>query len=208
VKWYYANHRDYPWRNTNDPYSILVAEKLLQQTSVSETVVKVYNRILSKYPDIRSLSCAEPDDLVAVVVPLGLHYRTYELIKLAGVIVERYGGEIPDNLDRLLELPGIGEYIARAILCFAYGQDVSIVDTNVSRLMYRIFGWEGKMPSNPARVKKLITQAGNFMVKGKAKVINLAMLDLCSGICSTKEPDCPICPIADECQYCQSHKRV
>ena len=208
IKWYNANHRDYPWRNTNDPYSILIAEKLLQQTSVNENVIKIYNHIVSKYPNARSLSYAEPDDLIPIVAPLGLNYRAYELIKLARVIVERYGGEIPDNLDRLLELPGIGEYIARAILCFSYGHDVPIVDTNISRLVYRILGWQGKMPSNPARVRKLIIQVERFMVKGKAKIINLAMLDLCSSICSIKEPDCSICPISNECQYCQSCKRV
>lgn len=208
VKWYNENHRDYPWRNTNDPYSILIAEKLLQQTSVNENVIKVYNHILSKYPNTRSLSCAEPDDLIPIVAPLGLNYRAYELVKLARVIVERYGGEIPDNLARLIELPGIGEYIARAILCFSYGHDVPIVDTNISRLVYRIFGWQGKMPSNPARVRRLIIQVEKFMVKGKAKIINLAMLDLCSSICSIKEPNCLICPISNECQYCQLRKRV
>lgn len=208
IKWYKENHRDYPWRNTNDPYSILIAEKLLQQTSVNESVIKVYNRILSKYPNIRSLSYAESDDLIPIVATLGLNYRAYELVKLARVIVERHGGEIPDNLDRLIELPGIGEYIARAILCFAYGLDVPIVDTNIARFIYRIFGWQGKMPSNPARVRRLIMQVEKLMVNGKAKIINLAMLDLCSSICSIKEPACLICPISKECQYYQFSRRV
>ncbi len=97
IKWYKENHRDYPWRNTNDPYSILIAEKLLQQTSVNESVIKVYNRILSKYPNIRSISYDESDDLIPIVATLGLNYRAYELVKLARVIVERHGGEIPDN---------------------------------------------------------------------------------------------------------------
>ena len=116
IKWYNDNRRNLPWRNTNDPYSILIAEKLLQQTSVNESVIKVYSHILSEYPNIRSLSYAEPDDLIPIVATLGLNYRAYELVKLARVIVERHGGEIPDNLERLIELPGIGEYIARDIL--------------------------------------------------------------------------------------------
>ncbi|MFX1298494.1 MAG: DNA (cytosine-5-)-methyltransferase [Promethearchaeota archaeon] len=201
IKWYEENHRDYPWRNTYNPYSILIAEKLLQQTSVNDSVVKVYNRILLKYPNIKSLSCANSDDLILIMASLGLKYRAYELIKLAKVIVKRHSGEIPGNHRQLIELPGIGEYIARAILCFAYGYNVPIVDTNISRLIYRIFSWKGKMPSNPARVKRLITQVEKFIINGKAKIINLAMLDLCNSICSIKDPNCLACPISKECQY-------
>jgi DNA (cytosine-5)-methyltransferase 1 len=208
IKWYNENHRDFPWRNTNDPYSILIAEKLLQQTSASENVVKAYNALISRYPDIRSLSCAEPNDLAPIIATLGFRYRACELVKLAKTITERYGGTIPDKLNQLLELPGIGEYIARALLCFAYEYDVPIVDTNIARFIYRIFGWQGSIPSNPARVRRLIMQVNKLMISGKAKIITLAMLDLCSSICSIKEPACLICPISKECQYYRMSRRV
>ena len=201
ITWYTGNHRDFPWRNTSDPYSILIAEKLLQQTSANDSVTKVYNDLMSKYPNMQSLSCAEADDLVPIVAKLGLKYRAYELVKLAKIIVGRYGGKIPDKLNKLLELPGIGEYIARAILCFAYGYDIPIVDTNIARFIYRIFGWQVPMPSNPARVKRLIIQVEKLMVNGQARIINLAMLDLCSSVCRLKDPDCSICPVSNECQY-------
>lgn len=201
IKWYQKNHRNFPWRNNNDPYSILIAEKLLQQTSANDSVIEVYNALISRYPDIRSLSKAEPVDLTPFVNKLGFAYRAFELVNLARVVSRRYDGKIPDKLNQLLELPGVGEYIARAILSFAYEYDVPIVDTNIARFIYRIFGWQGPTPSNPARSKRLIAQAEKLIIRGKTKIINLSMLDLCNSLCRLKDPDCSICPISGECQY-------
>lgn len=202
--WFEKNRRSFPWRKTKDPYKILLAEKLLQQTAAKEHVVAAYKEILSLYPTIEALAKARVSDLRRIISPLGFVYRAEELPRLAQEILKRHGGELPRDLKLLLALPGIGDYSARAILSFAYGQDLPVVDTNIARLLYRIFGISKPMPSNPARNRQLLEMAAVLVPLGKSKDFNLAALDLCAAVCTVRQPNCPRCPIRHYCDYGQA----
>jgi DNA (cytosine-5)-methyltransferase 1 len=201
LDWFSRNKREFPWRGTSNPYAVLLAEKLLQQTSVNETVVKVYSEILGQYPSANALAHADVKNLRRLIHPLGFKYRAKELKQVAEAIVSYHNSKIPADLTSLLELPGIGDYIARAVLCFAYGQEVPIVDTNVARLLFRLFGLGGKFPQNPARNRRLINLASNLVPEDNAKNYNLAVLDFCAAICTAADPKCEICPLLALCHY-------
>jgi A/G-specific adenine glycosylase len=180
----------------------MVAEKLLQQTAVNEKVVTAYEEIISQYPTVESLARALPSDLKRIILPLGFSYRADELPRLAQAIIDReQENKIPDKLEELLSLPGIGDYAARAILSFSYNAEVPIVDTNIARLLHRIFGIEEPLPSNPARNKRLIQIATALLPMGRARDFNLACLDLCAAICTVRQPKCTYCPIQRSCRY-------
>jgi DNA (cytosine-5)-methyltransferase 1 len=204
LNWFEDNQRRFPWRETNDPYKIMIAEKLLQQTAVTDGVIAAYNDIVQLYPNIEALAKADTEELKHIILPLGFTYRAQELPRLAQEIITRHGGRLPDNLKELLALPGIGDYAARAILSFAYGKDVPIVDTNVARWLYRIYGIKKPFPSNPARSSDLIKRAASLIPEGKSRDFNLAVLDLCASICTARRLSCANCPVRRSCSYGRS----
>jgi DNA (cytosine-5)-methyltransferase 1 len=199
LDWFKKNQRSFPWRETRDPYKVLLAEKLLQQTAAREKVVAAYNEIVDLYPNVEALAMAQPGQLKPIIAPLGFAYRAEELPRLAHEILNRDHSEIPTTLNELLDLPGIGDYSARAVLAFAHNQDVPIVDTNVTRFLYRIYGITEPLPNNPARNKRLIEMAQTLIPEGNARDFNLAVLDLCSSVCKIKNPTCDKCPVQSYC---------
>jgi A/G-specific adenine glycosylase len=201
LTWFETGSRHFPWRVMQDPYAILVAEKLLQQTAARDLVVETYNEFIRKYPTLLDLAAAPARDLEAIIRPLGFTYRAHEMKALAQAVFTRHDGQIPDTLQDLLTLPGIGEYSARAVLCFAFGRNIPVVDTNVARFLYRVFGLPGALPSNPARKKNLVALAETLMPPGQAKRMNLAILDLCASICKPVRPACDRCPIRQHCLH-------
>lgn len=201
LSWFVENQRDFPWRNTRDPYAILIAEKLLQQTAAREAVVLAYKDLLSAYPTPQDLASAEHADLLEVIRPLGFHFRAKELISLATAILEQYDGVVPHTLRELKSLPGVGEYVARAVLSFAFDEDIAIVDTNVARWLYRVLGVERLLPSNPARNRQLLLLATGLLPPGRSRDFNFAVLDLCSQVCLARCPLCPSCPLQEICAY-------
>ena len=199
LNWFASNMRSFPWRKTNEPFSILIAEKLLQQTAARDSVVKAYETLLRKYPTPQDLAKAKIDDLIEIIKPLGLLYRAQELKKMGGEISEYHNNEVPDDLNKLLSLTGIGDYSARATLSFAYHQDVPIVDTNVARFLYRFFGLKEPIPENPARKKQLRELATLLLPRGNSRAFNLAILDLCALVCKSSHPKCLSCPLKEFC---------
>jgi len=201
LKWFENEGRVFPWRVSENPYHILLSEKLLQQTLARDQVVKAYNELVNRYPNVRDLAIARISDVKEVIKPLGLHYRAKELKIMAREIVEQHHGAIPSNINDLLALTGIGDYSARAILTFAYNKDEPIVDTNVARFLFRILDLEGSIPQNPARSKILRNYAKEFIPKGNSRNYNFAVLDLCSAICKSRKPKCSVCPVQQFCAY-------
>lgn len=201
LTWYSQNGRRFPWRETADPYAILIAEKLLQQTQARESVVEAYQALLTTYPSPEMLAGANLADVTAIVQPLGLAYRAAELIELAAGLVSFHGGVVPKDLSSLMALTGVGDYSARAVLSFAFGYDVAVVDTNVARIFYRVFAIPGWMPSNPARKRSLIALATALIPAGQARQFNLALLDLGALVCTSRVPDCASCPVLEYCEY-------
>lgn len=201
LNWFQKSHRDFPWRETSNLFHILIAEKLLQQTSAGNRVVNAYLSIVTKYPNPHALSKAKIEELNEIVAPLGLHYRAQELINLASAIENQFSGNLPDEYHSLMKLPGVGEYSARAVLSFGYNQNIAIVDTNVARVLFRVFGISSPMPANPARKKYLIDLATSLIPEGKSRVFNFAILDFSAIICKPQNPACHLCPIHDLCYY-------
>lgn len=201
LAWFEREQREFPWRLRPKPYEVLVAEKLLQQTAARAVVVESYQEVLRRYPTPTDLAKAQLSDLEELIRPLGFTYRARDLLAMAQALVERYNGDVPTNLKELLALPGVGDYAARAVLSFAFGEDVPVVDTNVARFLYRLFGIEGRLPFNPARKKSLIDLAASLVPPGRSKDWNLAILDLCASICKPSIPLCSSCPVQPYCNY-------
>jgi len=141
--WFDEHGRDLPWRRTRDPYKILVAEMMLQQTGV-ERVLPKWRAWLETLPTLEALAAAPRAEVIRLWAGLGYNSRAVRLQEIARQAVERYGGRLPDTVEALRELKGVGPYTAGAVLCFAYEQDVSFVDTNIRRVLTRVFvGAEG-----------------------------------------------------------------
>src|SRR5213080_4952358 len=138
LRWYSNEQRDLPWRATNDPYAILVSEIMLQQTQVDRVLPK-YQQFLAAFPTLLDLASASTAEVIAVWVPLGYNRRAVSLQSIARQVMAEYNGRIPDTIDELLKLKGIGRYTAGAIACFAYHKQVVTVDTNIRRVLHRIF---------------------------------------------------------------------
>jgi len=200
LEWAKDNTRDFPWRRTKDVYKILVAEIMLQRTK-AEQVVPVYERFVKKYPDPHSLSKASVSELRVEIHSLGLEKRVQGLKKLAEQLVEEHMGEIPCSRNDLLKLHWVGNYIANAILCHAFGKDVPTVDANFARVFVRVFSLKSKHPAQ--KDKRIWDFARGLMplVKNNARTLNLGILDLASKICTPQKPSCEICPLNSICDY-------
>lgn len=199
--WFEKNQRTFPWRETNEPFHLIIAEKLLQQTAATPKMIAAYEELIRRFPTPAALAVARVDNLKKIIAPLGFQYRAGELKRLAIVLIEKHTGRIPRNLQELLELPGIGDYCARAVLCFSFDHNVPIVDTNVARFYHRILGIESGIGTNPARDRNLIALAASYVPRQHAKDFNLAILDLCAKFCTSRQPKCGECPLRSECAY-------
>src|SRR6266566_4891259 len=153
LEWYDANGRSLPWRDTSDPYHILVSEIMLQQTQVDRVLPK-YHEWLEKYPSFESLAGAPEADVTATWYPLGYNIRPRRLQAIAREAVSRYGGQLPADEATLLSFKGIGAYTAGAIRSFAFGQRAAILDTNVARVLFRVFVAAGE-PKSHAMIRHL-----------------------------------------------------
>ena len=204
LEWGASNRRDFPWRRTKDAYKILVAEIMLQRTK-AEQVVPVYERFVKKYPDPHSLSKASVSGLRAEILSLGLEKRAQGIKKLAEQLVEEHRGEIPNSRDELVKLHWVGNYIANAILCHAFGVDVPTVDANFARVLVRVYSLKPKHPAQKDKRIWIFAQSLMPFVKGRARTLNLAILDLSSKICTPQKPSCRICPLNSICDYGIKH---
>ncbi|MGP8154438.1 MAG: A/G-specific adenine glycosylase [Smithella sp.] len=198
LAWYRSNQRSLPWRETSDPYRIWISEIMLQQTQV-DTVIPYYHRFLKTFPTIASLAGAPLQDVLKAWENLGYYSRARNIHAAAQMIVEKFGGQIPDNLEGIKTLPGIGQYTAGAILSIAYGQALPAVDGNVRRILCRLFAirkpvddtWEQKQLHKLAVSLIPVKHPGDF---------NQALMDLGATICKVKNPDCSRCPVTCHCQ--------
>jgi A/G-specific adenine glycosylase len=198
LAWYTAEQRDLPWRTTSDPYAILVSEIMLQQTQV-ERVLPKYHQFLTIFPTLETLASAPTADVIAAWVPLGYNMRAVRLQSIARQVIAEYGGRIPDTIDELLHLKGIGRYTAGAIACFAYHKQVATVDTNIRRVLQRIFqGIEQPQTSNNDAA--MLEMAEQVLPEGEAYAWNQALMDLGATICTSNSPQCERCPLQSSCQ--------
>jgi A/G-specific adenine glycosylase len=200
LTWYAANKRDLPWRNTADPYNILVSEIMLQQTQVDRVIPK-YEEFLQKYPTLEALANASLEEVRQTWYPLGYNIRPVRLHSIAREAVEKYGGKIPDDPEALLGLKGIGRYTAGAVLSFAFGRAAPILDTNVRRVLYRVFIAEGDADRYSLQ-KDLWELSEALIPAGNAYDFNQALMDFGATVCTARKPVCLLCPMQSFCKAC------
>ncbi|MCB1207994.1 MAG: A/G-specific adenine glycosylase [Verrucomicrobiales bacterium] len=201
VAWFQANGRDYPWRQTRDPYEVLVAEIMLQQTQIATVLGRgYYTRWLEKFPDFISLAAANEDAVLKAWEGLGYYRRARNLQKLAQAIVTQHNGVMPADPAQVLALPGIGPYTAGAIASFAFGLHEPIVDGNVARVLARVFDDDTPVDST-AGIKRQWDIARK-LVHGASdpRAFNSGLMELGQTVCKPGQPDCIACPIKASCQ--------
>ncbi len=196
--WYRRQSRPLPWRQTCDPYRIWISEIMLQQTQV-DTVIPYYQRFLEMFPDVVALADASLEQVLKAWENLGYYSRARNLHVAARMIVDAYGGKIPDTPEEIKTLPGIGPYSAGAILSIAYGKPLPAVDGNVRRILSRVFAI--RKPMDDAREQKnLVVLAATLIPVRHPGDFNQALMDLGATICRPKNPACSNCPIASVCR--------
>lgn len=197
-RWYARRRRPLPWRKTSDPYKILVSEIMLQQTQVSRVTQK-YKEFLKRFPTLASLARARTSSVIRAWSGLGYNARALRLQNLARLVVREYGGRIPEDPDLLLTLPGIGKYSANAIACFAFHREVPVVDTNIHRVLSRIF-WRAHHPKDRVAERSAWRAAEMLLPRGCSRDWTLALMDLGATICTARRPLCAECPVSAICR--------
>jgi A/G-specific adenine glycosylase len=195
VEWYEADHRDYPWRRTDDPYEILVSEVMSQQTQL-DRVIEAWEGFLDRWPTVAALADADRSDVVAFWSDqrLGYNNRARYLHEAAEQVVTEWDGEFPETPDELQELMGVGPYTANAVASFAFNNGDAVVDTNVKRVLYRAFD----IPDDDAAFE---AAAQELMPEGRSRVWNNAIMEL-GGVACQQRPRCDEagCPWREWCR--------
>ena len=204
IEWFKKYGRDLPWRKTRNPYHILVSELMLQQTQVIRVEKEYYHQFLGKYPSFEALAKANEDEVLNAWEGLEYYNRAKNLYKIANIVVSQYNGKFPTEFEQVRELPGIGRYSAGAILSFAFNLPYPIVDTNVERIIKRIFLHQHKI-SSPAQLEKTIWEISeSLLLKSDPWTFNQAILDFGALICIAQRPRCAKCPMRVICKYYQT----
>ena len=198
LTWYGRHGRDLPWRKTDDPYHILVSEIMLQQTQVDRVLPK-YAEWLGKYPSMEVLAAAPEKDVTKTWYPLGYNIRPKRLQSIARESVEKYGGQLPSDQETLLSFKGIGAYTAGAIRSFAFRERAAILDTNVARVLFRVFVAKGD-PKSHAMKRHLWKISETVMPMRHVFDFNQALMDFGAMICVARNPKCLVCPMAKSCR--------
>jgi A/G-specific adenine glycosylase len=199
LAWYRRHGRDLPWRRTDDPYHILVSEIMLQQTQVDRVLPK-YAEWLRRYPSLHALAAAPDDEVAEAWRPLGYNIRPRRLQSIARESVANYGGHLPSDEETLLSFKGIGRYTAGAIRSFAFRERAPILDTNVARVLFRVFVAAGD-PKGHAMKRHLWTLSGALVPSRHAFDFNQALMDLGAMICVARSPKCLVCPMRKDCAW-------
>lgn len=197
LEWYRRNGRDLPWRGTRDPYRILVSEVMLQQTQVDRVLPK-YHEWIEKYPTLGALAAAPEEEVSQTWRPLGYNIRPRRLHAIARESVARYGGELPDDEATLRSFKGIGAYTAGAVLSFAFGQRAAILDTNVARVLFRVFVGAGD-PKSHAMRRHLWDVSRTVLPMRHVFDFNQALMDFGATLCTARKPRCYSCPLRTGC---------
>ncbi len=199
--WYEKNKRDLPWRNTKDPYAILVSEVMLQQTQVN-TVIPYYHKWLNQWPDWSSLAASSEEEVIKLWEGLGYYSRARALRAIAQLLIESGSPSLPQNITDLRKLPGIGEYTAGAVASIAFGIRTAAIDGNVRRVISRLAGVEPNLKAREAHAK--VREVLDFILPQESSQcgdFNQALMDLGALICKPRDPQCSVCPWRNACFF-------
>jgi len=200
LTWGKKSSRSFPWRKTSNPYKILIAEIMLQRTRADQ-VIPVFREFISSYPSPHALVDAPLSDIRDSIRSLGLEKRAFGLKRLAEQLVKDHNGRVPSDKVELIRLYGVGNYIANAVLCHAYGVEVPTVDANFARVLKRVFSLQSKEPAQKDRNFWSFAEHTMTYARGHSRALNLAVIDLASLICTPKNPKCPKCLLNKICDY-------
>jgi len=190
--WFADHGRDFPWRNTNNAFFILIAEVLLRQTQ-AERVENPYLALISKFPDPQSMAQADVTQLREWFHPLGLVKRADRLVETSKILLRDFTGKVPNRLEQLMGLPGLGEYSARAVLCLAYNIQVPMIDEGSGRVLRRALE---VAPKGPAYCdSNLLKIAEGIIPKASCRDFNLGLIDIAATYCKVTNPKCVECPL-------------
>jgi len=198
LQWFKKQGRDLPWRRTRNPFRIWISEIMLQQTQV-DTVIPYYHRFLKAFPTVEVLAKADLSRVLKIWEGLGYYSRARHLHQAAKRIISQCNGRIPDRLNDLLSLPGVGRTTAGAILSIAYNKEAPILDGNVKRVLSRIYAVS--TPPRDLKTENLLwTLSKSLIPKGHAGSFNEALMDLGATVCKPKKPSCSLCPLRNLCR--------
>jgi A/G-specific adenine glycosylase len=203
LAWYESSCRRLPWRETRDPYRIWVSEVMLQQTQV-QTVRPYYRRFLRQLPTLRKLAAADLETVLKLWEGLGYYARARNLHRAAGMLVAAHSGRVPDRWEEFRALPGVGDYIAAAVLSIAFSRPHAVVDGNVMRVLARLRMIDA--PPNPGASRKIFqAEADRLLDDRRPGDFNQALMELGALICTPASPSCTACPLIG---YCAAHRNA
>lgn len=196
--WFSANGVDFPWRKSNEPYPILIAEVLLKRTTAA-AAARVYSEFLERFPSFRAIEATPEEEMIDALSGVGLQRQRARALKTtAAWILEKHDGKTPSDLSTLTATPGLGAYNAAAIACFAFAERVPIVDSNVERILTRVFG--GSFKDRPSATK-LRDLAQDLLPDSDYQCFNYGLLDLGRLVCRPAHPKCVECPVNSICDF-------
>lgn len=197
LTWFRAQRRQLPWRGTRDPYRIWVSEVMLQQTTV-RAVERRYDAFLRRFPDLATLARAREESVLAAWSGLGYYARARNLWRAAGQVMREHRGAIPRDPETLRRLPGVGEYMAAAVASLAFGAQVPAAEANVTRVIARLRAL--RAPAGSVRLRRAVLEAAaRLLPRREAGRLLAAVMDLGQTICTPRRPDCPRCPLRENC---------
>jgi len=192
LSWHRKSYRDLSFRRVSDPFWVLIAGMLLRQTR-SQQVDRVFPTLMRRYPTIEALASARLAELTKLLRPLGIRSRARQLRTVARILRDRYRSSVPNRLEELLKLPGVGPYVAGCVVSFCFGQEMPLIDTNVKRVLSRVLGREG-CSDKELGAAYLTMSAGH-----DRRLFHYAILDLAAALCRPRRPLCHQCPLSELC---------
>ncbi len=204
LAWYDKSRRPLPWRMTRAPYRIWVSEVMLQQTQVA-TAIPYYRRFIARFPTLRRLAQADLDTVLKLWEGLGYYARARNLHRACAAVLARHGGRVPGAWEPFRALPGVGDYIAAAVLSIAFGRPYAVVDGNVKRVLARLFALAA--PVNQAASHRMFQAAADRLLDHRRPgEFNQALMELGALVCSPASPECPLCPLNRFCTALRAGK--
>jgi A/G-specific adenine glycosylase len=201
LAWFHENLRPLPWRDRYIPYRVWISEVMLQQTQV-DTVIPYYERFIAQFPTLSALASADEKDVLHLWSGLGYYSRARNLLAAARIVAQSHRGRVPSDYDALRALPGVGRYMAGAILSVAFNKPYPAVDGNVRRVLSRIHGWTDDAP------ERIWDAATELAKAGEPRLVNQALMELGATVCSFRRPRCLLCPVNDACVAYKTGKQA
>ena len=197
VNWFKRNKRDLPWRSTT-PWGVMISEYMLQQTPVNRVLPK-WIEWMDRWPTPKDLAAATPAQVITAWGRLGYPLRALRLHAAAQIIAEDFNNEVPEDLETLQTLPGIGEYTAAAIAAFAFDQRTLVMDVNIRRVLTRVI--DGNEHPKPAPTSREKARRLALLPEKNAHIWAAATMELGALVCTSKNPKCELCPVISACNW-------